>query len=165
MLSIQVKLLKQHPPDQLEIQNFKPRQCWRHNLCFHYFSGQGGVCGRRWDVQWNPARFDHQDPNRPRSGLGPGRFRTGALRSAGGSATRKQALEPGSVSILVCVSTLHFLALSQFSLSLSFTAQEVDFTTLTIIKARQIALKLYHVGEKVRRNFISSWVREISFKA
>lgn len=50
--------------------------------------------------------------------LMPCSLRVGII-PAGGSATRRRAVEPGSVASLVCVSTPHFLALFH----LFFTAQ------------------------------------------
>lgn len=43
---------------------------------------QGGVCGWRWDVQWDLARAGHQEPDWSRCGPEPTRRRPGAVLSA-----------------------------------------------------------------------------------
>lgn len=66
------------------------------------------------------TQTDHGvDRDRMDSELVPCALRVGII-PAGGRATRRPAVEPGSVSVLVCISTPHFLALSHFCLSLFF---------------------------------------------
>lgn len=69
------------------------------------------------------TQTDHGvDRDQVDSELMPCSLRVGII-PAGGSATRRGAVEPGSVASLVCVSTPHFLALFHLSLYLFFTAQ------------------------------------------
>lgn len=46
-----------------------------------YVCVQGGVCGWRWDVQWDPTRVGHQDPNGQRRGPESIRSWIGAMLS------------------------------------------------------------------------------------